>query len=361
MSVTPQIIEANIAAGNYKVAENLVNEALKEHPDSARAHLLKAEVLVKEGNLQESQQEYAKVVGLDKTGDTVNSPMYHSIQQEYVVLNSHQEASGMSWEVIVLILMIIFAGAWLVIRKHLEAEKKAQADREKAWADLRAAREADLARSANSSRSRKLLQEAQAEKVSSVPVSTYAANTDPSRPVMPPVTAAPSIVPLAAPPAATPSSGAQTVYVPTPTPVIVNTSSNNTTLDTMVGVMAAEAIMDSGHSRRRREEESYSSRSTTAYDPTPTYIPAAPTPSRSVSKSDWDDDSSSSSSSSGSSSSRSSSWDDDSSSRSSSSSSGSSSWGSSSSYSSSSSSDSGSSWSSSSSDYSSSSSSSSDW
>lgn len=125
MNITPQIVEASISAGNLKDAENQVEQVLKDHPDSARAHLLKAEVLAKEGHLAESQKEFGQVISFDKTGDTVNSPMYKTLTQEYVVLNSHQEMAGTSWEVIVLILLIILAGVWTVL--HHKKRRKEEA------------------------------------------------------------------------------------------------------------------------------------------------------------------------------------------------------------------------------------------
>lgn len=89
-NITPKIIEANIQAGNLKEAMDQVDDAIKEHPESARAHLLKSYILEKQGHKAESQKEFSQIITLDKTGDTVNSLMYKNLTQEYIVINSVQ-------------------------------------------------------------------------------------------------------------------------------------------------------------------------------------------------------------------------------------------------------------------------------
>lgn len=121
-NITPKIVEANIQAGNLSEASTQVVEVLKDHPESARAHLLKAYILEKQGNKAESQKEYSQVISLDKTGDTINSPMYKALTQEYVVINSvqpqHEESHVMAYFGVTAVLAIIV----VLLYKHFTKE-----------------------------------------------------------------------------------------------------------------------------------------------------------------------------------------------------------------------------------------------
>ena len=54
-------------AGNYTRADAMMEEVLTAHPDSAKAHFVHAELLVKEGKLGLAQSEFGKAKTLDPT------------------------------------------------------------------------------------------------------------------------------------------------------------------------------------------------------------------------------------------------------------------------------------------------------
>jgi hypothetical protein len=79
----PKAIEAQMQAGNYAQARSMVNEVLKEKPDSARAHLLNAYTILQlERNVTLAEQELQAAARYDKKGDVVGSNLYRKTQNE---------------------------------------------------------------------------------------------------------------------------------------------------------------------------------------------------------------------------------------------------------------------------------------
>lgn len=62
---SPKDVQALIARGDYPGAETMLREAIAEHPQSAKAHYVLAEVLAHEGNVGEAKSEAAKAATLD--------------------------------------------------------------------------------------------------------------------------------------------------------------------------------------------------------------------------------------------------------------------------------------------------------
>ncbi|WP_413625318.1 tetratricopeptide repeat protein [Luteibacter sp. Lutesp34] len=62
---SPKDVQALIARGDYAGAEAMLREAIAEHPQSAKAHYVLAEVLAHEGNVGEAKSEAAKAATLD--------------------------------------------------------------------------------------------------------------------------------------------------------------------------------------------------------------------------------------------------------------------------------------------------------
>lgn len=52
-------------AGNYRAAQSMMDQVLHDHPNSAKAHFVEAELLAKEGQLRSSQTELATAERLD--------------------------------------------------------------------------------------------------------------------------------------------------------------------------------------------------------------------------------------------------------------------------------------------------------
>lgn len=74
---SPKQIEDALAAHDYQSAKSMADEVLREKPDSARAHLLNAYVLLKgEHNPQAASAELKTAQRLDKKGDVQNSSLF---------------------------------------------------------------------------------------------------------------------------------------------------------------------------------------------------------------------------------------------------------------------------------------------
>lgn len=52
-------------AGNYRAAQAMMDQVLKDHPNSAKAHFVEAELLAKEGQLQSARVEFNTAQNLD--------------------------------------------------------------------------------------------------------------------------------------------------------------------------------------------------------------------------------------------------------------------------------------------------------
>ena len=83
---TPQEIENDIAGHNYAQARAKVEQALVEKPNSARAHLLKAFLLVHvDKNVQQAAHEIKQVELYDTKGDVKSSPLFARVIGELSV------------------------------------------------------------------------------------------------------------------------------------------------------------------------------------------------------------------------------------------------------------------------------------
>lgn len=62
---SPKDVQALISRGDYAGAEAMLRDAVTEHPQSAKAHYVLAEVLAHEGNIGEAKTEASKAATLD--------------------------------------------------------------------------------------------------------------------------------------------------------------------------------------------------------------------------------------------------------------------------------------------------------
>lgn len=62
---SPKDVQALIARGDYAGAEAMLRQAVSEHPQSAKAHYVLAEVLAHEGNIGDAKAEAGKAASLD--------------------------------------------------------------------------------------------------------------------------------------------------------------------------------------------------------------------------------------------------------------------------------------------------------
>jgi hypothetical protein len=80
---SPKQIEDALANKNYADAKSMIQEVLREKPDSARAHLLNAYLLIHvDKNRTAANAELQTAVGLDKKGDVKSSPLFGRIVTE---------------------------------------------------------------------------------------------------------------------------------------------------------------------------------------------------------------------------------------------------------------------------------------
>jgi len=75
---SPKAVQAAIAQGNYPLAEQELRQAIAEHPQSAKAHYVLAQVLAHQGNIGEARTEADKAQVLDpKIGFTDPAKFQH--------------------------------------------------------------------------------------------------------------------------------------------------------------------------------------------------------------------------------------------------------------------------------------------
>jgi hypothetical protein len=80
---SPKQIEDALAAQKYADAKSMVQEVLREKPDSARAHLLNAFLLVHvDHNKVAANSELQTAAGLDRKGDVKSSPLFGRVVAE---------------------------------------------------------------------------------------------------------------------------------------------------------------------------------------------------------------------------------------------------------------------------------------
>jgi hypothetical protein len=80
---SPKMIEGALQNGNYSDARSMVQQVLEEKPDSARAHLLDAFILIHaDHNRQAAAQELDAARRLDTKGDVSGSPLFGRVTAE---------------------------------------------------------------------------------------------------------------------------------------------------------------------------------------------------------------------------------------------------------------------------------------
>lgn len=80
---SPKLIEESLMYGDFNRARGMVQEVLREKPESARAHLLYAYILAKaDKNAVAASNELDMAIRLDKKGDVKNSPLIGKVSSE---------------------------------------------------------------------------------------------------------------------------------------------------------------------------------------------------------------------------------------------------------------------------------------
>jgi hypothetical protein len=94
---SPKDVEAALHQGNYQLAEQELRQAIADHPQSAKAHYILAQVLAHEGNIGDAQKEAGQAKQLDpKIGFTDPARFAHFEQelgQALAPAGTHRAAS----------------------------------------------------------------------------------------------------------------------------------------------------------------------------------------------------------------------------------------------------------------------------
>lgn len=78
----PKEVEAALQQGNYTLAEQELRQAIVEHPQSAKAHYLLAQVLAHEGNIGDAQKEASQAKALDPQISFTTPARFERFQSE---------------------------------------------------------------------------------------------------------------------------------------------------------------------------------------------------------------------------------------------------------------------------------------
>lgn len=78
----PKDVDAAIKQGNYTLAEQELRQAIVDHPQSAKAHYLLAQVLAHEGNVGDAQKEASQAQQLDPKLSFTNPARFEHFQAE---------------------------------------------------------------------------------------------------------------------------------------------------------------------------------------------------------------------------------------------------------------------------------------
>jgi hypothetical protein len=79
---SPKDVQALISRGDYPGAEALLRDAIAEHPQSAKAHYVLAEVLAHEGNIGEAKAEATKAATLDPGTHFTDPAKFQAFQRK---------------------------------------------------------------------------------------------------------------------------------------------------------------------------------------------------------------------------------------------------------------------------------------
>lgn len=79
---SPNDVQALISRGDYPAAEAMLRQAITEHPQSAKAHYVLAEVLAHEGNIGEAKGEASKAATLDPGTHFTDPAKFQALQRK---------------------------------------------------------------------------------------------------------------------------------------------------------------------------------------------------------------------------------------------------------------------------------------
>ncbi|HEY3431178.1 MAG TPA: tetratricopeptide repeat protein [Rhodocyclaceae bacterium] len=115
-------------AGNYRAAQSMMDQVLHDHPNSAKAHFVEAELLAKEGQLRSSQTELATAERLDPSLSFAKPEAVTELKARFapptttapMATTAQGNGAGMSWG-----LILVGVGLLLAVLYFLRSRSQA--------------------------------------------------------------------------------------------------------------------------------------------------------------------------------------------------------------------------------------------
>ena len=122
-------------AGNYREAQAMMDQVLRDHPNSAKAHFVEAELLAKQGRLASAQTELAIAERLDPGLSFVSAMAVQQLKARLASFGQGQPAArvlpssaggGFPWGVMLVVLGLVAVIAFAVSRMRQRSAEAAQ-------------------------------------------------------------------------------------------------------------------------------------------------------------------------------------------------------------------------------------------
>lgn len=117
-------------AGHLEEAQQMINQVLRDHPNSAQAHYIDAQIAAKMANYPQARAELAKAQQLDPSGAFAKPEALAALQRELARSNSapqgyrtvpyvrEQHHSSFSWPIVLLVIAGVVIGWALLSRRN---------------------------------------------------------------------------------------------------------------------------------------------------------------------------------------------------------------------------------------------------
>ncbi|WP_256988286.1 tetratricopeptide repeat protein [Bordetella genomosp. 9] len=121
---TPDQVYQAAQAGNYREAQAMMDQILRDHPNSAKAHFVEAELLGKQGKLQQAQAELNTAIRLDPSQNFARPGAVDELRSLIASSGNASRAqgtfSGIPWGMVLAI-----AGLLIVVSLVMRARRRA--------------------------------------------------------------------------------------------------------------------------------------------------------------------------------------------------------------------------------------------
>lgn len=113
---TPDEIYAAADAGHYAQAEQMIQQVLQQHPDSAKAHYIDAEILSREGKLPQARSELVRAEQLNPALSFAKPAAVHALEASLSVSGAAAapHRTEFPWGLVLAGLAAIFIVFWII-------------------------------------------------------------------------------------------------------------------------------------------------------------------------------------------------------------------------------------------------------